>query len=241
MGSGEKGIQRSFFMKKTSKRTVVALIIVNIILVVVAISVKMLDRFDYQGHIDEVLITVDDQEISLREFGYYIYEVEDFVQEQALIYDPKDPKHWWNTHFSAGADSQFVCDYAKKVAVNSCIMDEIYYSEAIKQGIVLSSAEEAQAAQEASELFGSMDQSQRTATGLNEMLIYTMKKKQALASKYALFLIDGQYVAGYAGEAEKLVNWDGAYYQEEILVQHEVWTNDKILDNIVLGKITVNQ
>ena len=70
---------------------------------------------------------IDDTDITLREFGYYIYEVEEFVQRQALLYDPENPKHWWNTHFSAGMDSQFVCDYAKKVAVNICVSDEIYY------------------------------------------------------------------------------------------------------------------
>ena len=42
------------------------------------------------------------------------------------------------------------------------------------------------------------------------------------------------------GDPEKLVNWDGAYYQEKILPEHTVKTNDKVLNRITLGKITVN-
>ena len=37
-----------------------------------------------------------------------------------------------------------------------------------------------------------------------------------------------------------IVNWDGEYYLEEILPGHNVVTNDRILDKITLGKITVN-
>ena len=129
-------------MNRSVKRAIIIIIIVNLILVVAAICGKILSRFDYEDHLDEPVITVDDTDITLREFGYYIFEVEEFVQRQALLYDPENPKHWWNTHFSAGMDSQFVCDYAKKVAVNTCISDEIYYRAAISNGIALTGAEE---------------------------------------------------------------------------------------------------
>ena len=118
-------------MKRSVKRAVIGIIIFNCILIVAAICGKILSRFDYEDHLDDVVITVDDTDITLREFGYYIYEIEVFVQKQALLYDPENPKHWWNTHFSAGMDSQFVCDYAKKVAINTCISEEIYYKKAL--------------------------------------------------------------------------------------------------------------
>ena len=75
--------------------------------------------------------------LTLREFGYYVYQIEGYTQEQALVYNPDNPAEWWNTHFSSGPDSQFVCDYAKDVAVNLCIADEIFYEEAKKQGLEL--------------------------------------------------------------------------------------------------------
>ncbi len=227
-------------MKRSVKRAIIGIIIFNCILIVAAICGKILSRFDYEDHLDDVVITVDDTDITLREFGYYIYEIEVFVQKQALLYDPENPKHWWNTHFSAGMDSQFVCDYAKKVAINTCISEEIYYKKALSDGIILSSIEEEQALTEAKLLYGSMTEEQLTRTGLNEDIIVNMRVKHALATKYAGFLADSQDFSKYSEESEKLVNWDGEYYQEEILPKHTVVTNKKVLDKITLGKITVN-
>jgi hypothetical protein len=81
-------------MNRSVKRAIIIIIIVNLILVVAAICGKILSRFDYEDHLDEPVITVDDTDITLREFGYYIFEVEEFVQRQALLYDPENPKHW---------------------------------------------------------------------------------------------------------------------------------------------------
>ncbi|WP_026510846.1 hypothetical protein [Butyrivibrio sp. LC3010] len=227
-------------MKKSTRKTIIAILLVNCILVAVAVCGKILSRFDYKDHFDDIVITVNDKGITLREFGYYIYEVEAFVQKQALLYDPENPKHWWNTHFSAGLDSQFVCDYAKKVVINTCIMDEIYYEGAISKEITLSSLEENEIRDEAEEMLDSMSPDQLEATGLNLSLIIKIKQKHALASKFAQYIVENGDFSGYSMMPEKLVNWDGEYYLEEILPGQNVVTNDRILDKIALGKITVN-
>ncbi len=227
-------------MEKSVKKAIVGIIIFNCFLIIAAICGKILSRFVYEDHLDEPLITVDDTDITLREFGYYIYEIEEFVQNQALLYDPENPKHWWNTHFSAGMDSQFMCDYAKKVAVNTCISDEIYYKRALSEGVVLSGAEEKQAMVEAKMIFSGMTREQLTRTGLDENILTNMRIKQALANKYSDNLAKTQGFVGYTGDPDKLVKWDGEYYQEKILPEHTVKTNDKVLNRITLGKITVN-
>ena len=227
-------------MKVSLKKAVIAIIIANSILIAGAVCGWILGRFDYSKHFDDAVIYVDGENISLREFGYYIFEVEAFVQKQALLYDPENPKHWWNTHFSAGMDSQFVCDYAKKVAINSCIADEIYYMEAVRNGFALSADEEKRAADQAKDIIGSMDLPQMNAAGLSDEIIADMCKKQSLASKYAQSLITNEDVSAYPGDPYELVNWDGAYYLEKVLPGHETWTNDDLLDQITLGKITVN-
>ena len=227
-------------MKRSVKRAIIIILIANVILIVAAICGRILSRFVYEDHLDEPLITVDDTEITLRDFGYYIYEVEEFVQNQALLYDPENPKHWWNTHFSAGMDSQFVCDYAKKVAVKTCISDEIYYKRALSEGVVLSSAEVNQAMVEAKLIFSGMTGDQLARTGLDENILTNMRIKQALANKYSDNLAKTQSFVGYTGDPDKLVKWDGEYYQEKILSEHTVKTNDKVLNRITLGKITVN-
>ena len=85
-----------------------------------------------------------------------------------------------------------------------------------------------------------MDPEQLKATGLDEKMIRKIKEKHALAAKYAIFLITTQNLSGYHDDPPKLVNWDGAYYQEKILPEHQIRNNDEVLDNITLGKITVN-
>lgn len=228
-------------MKTYSTKAVIVVIIVNLILVITALCWIKLSRFDYSDHLDDAVITIDDRSVTLREFGYYIYEVEDFVQEQARIYDPDNPKHWWNTHFSAGMDSQFVCDYAKKVAINTCISDEIYYQEAVSSGITLSSDEEFQAAAQAQEVYSGMTPQQITATGIDETIILEMTRKHALATKYAETLIENEDMTAYSDDPQKLVNWDGAFYLEKVLPRHVTWTNEEVLDQITFGLITVNQ
>ncbi|MCR5556168.1 MAG: hypothetical protein K6F75_01230 [Butyrivibrio sp.] len=227
-------------MKKPDKRIIIIIIIANVFLIAAAICGKILSRFNYEKHFDDAVITVDDTDITLREFGYYIFEVEEFVQRQALLYDPENPKHWWNTHFSAGMDSQFVCDYAKKVAVNICVSDEIYYKRAVSKGIVLGGSEEQQAVDEAKKVFNSLAPEVIRKTGLDEKIFVNLRIKHALASKYAESLSGSLDFSGYSEESAKLLNWDGAYYQEKILPEHTVATNDKILSEITLGKITVN-
>lgn len=200
----------------------------------------ILSIFHYEKHLDEPLITVDDTEITLREFGYYIYEIEAFVQNQALLYDPENPKHWWNTHFSAGMDSQFVCDLAKKVAINTCILEEIYSKKAASEGITLDILEDKQALDEAIAIYNSMNSEQLKRTGLDETIIIEMRKKHALALKYSDHLANSLSFTGYSEEPEKLLGWDGAYFLGEILPEHKIEMNDKVLDKITLGKITVN-
>ncbi len=227
-------------MRLSNKKTIIAIIIANVMLVLFAIAGKMLTRFDYEDHLDNTVISVDGTDITLREFGYYIYEVESFVQNQALLYDPENPKHWWNTHFSAGPDSQFVCDYAKKVALNTCICDQIYYKEAIKTGIGPEEALTSQTIGEARALYLNMTPLQLEATGLDEELIIEMHNRHVIASKYAKKLSGEQNFSKYDKEPDELLNWDGEYYQEEILPKHELIINDELLRKITLGKITVN-
>ena len=137
-------------------------------------------------------------------------------------------------------DSQFVCDYAKKVAINVCVADEIYYLEAINKNLTLDKSEERQAIEDAMEKINGMSTEQMEATGLNENLIFDISRKHALASKYAKLLVFNTNLTAYQEDPAKLVNWDGAYYLEEIYPKHNVWTNDSLLRQITLGKITVN-
>ena len=233
-------------LKKSVKKTFIAIISVLAVFVVIGLLigvilfVKKLNRFEYKDHLDEVVITVDQRNITLREFGYYVYQIEGYTQEQALVYNPDNPAEWWNTHFSSGPDSQFVCDYAKDVAVNLCIADEIFYKEAIKQGLELNEDGDEKVKTDTQEMINKMDSVQMSSTGLDEKIISELKKKQLLSTTYAEFLVNTVDFSEYDEDPYKLINWDGAYYQEEILPKHSVQINDELLGKITFGKITVN-
>ena len=227
-------------MKKSEKREVAVIIGIIALFILISIGLKVLHRFDYGDHLDEAMITVDGQPITLREFGYYIFEVETYIQKQALAYDPADPEHWWHIHFDSGGDSGFMSDYAKTLATNLCIADEIYCHEAVRRGMTLETGEQDAAIKDASDLIDHMDPEQISATGLSKNMILDISKKHALAAKYASWLADNADLTAYPGEPGKLVDWDGAYYQQVILPGHSVLTNDRVLDRITLGTITVN-
>ena len=233
-------------LKKSVKKTIIAIISVLAFFVVIGLLigvilfVKKPNRFEYKDHLDEVVITVDQRNITLREFGYYVYQIEGYTQEQALVYNPDNPAEWWNTHFSSGPDSQFVCDYAKDVAVNLCIADEIFYEEAKKQGLELNEDGDEKVKTDTQEMINKMDSVQMSSTGLDEKIISELKKKQLLSTTYAEFLVNTVDFSEYDEDPYKLVNWDGAYYQEEILPKHSVQINDELLGKITFGKITVN-
>ena len=57
-------------MQKANKKSIIGLIIFSCFLIIAATCGKILSRFVYEDHLDEPLITVDDSEITLREFGY---------------------------------------------------------------------------------------------------------------------------------------------------------------------------
>ncbi|MCR4649041.1 MAG: hypothetical protein K5776_08185, partial [Lachnospiraceae bacterium] len=157
-------------------------------------------------HLDETVVTVDGKDVTLREFGYYVYQIEEYTQEQAMVYNPEDPNEWWNTHFSSGPDSQFVCDYAKKVALNLCIEDEIFYEEALDEGLLLNEDGEAKVRADASEMINKMDSKQMNTTGLDETIILEMTKKQLLSATYAEFLVKTVDFYEYEEDPYNLIN-----------------------------------
>lgn len=227
-------------MAGNEKKIIIILAIASIIAIIGAQIYRTAMAFHYKDHLDEVLISVDGDALTLREFGYYIYTTEEFVQKQAVLYDPEDPLHWWNTHFSAGPDSQFVSELAMKTAINTCLSHIIYCREAQLSGIALNSKEEENASTEASEMYKKIGASNREITGLDEALIHSAVYRRVLAAKYAEHLALSTDFSGYEDEPGVLLSGDGDYFQNVILPRHEVVINEKLMKHIKLGRITVN-
>ncbi len=227
-------------MSKNEKKIIIIVAVICIIAIIGAQIDKTARAFHYEDHLDEVIISVDDEALTLREFGYYIYTTEEFVQKQAVLYDPEDHLHWWNTHFSAGLDSQYISELAMKTAINTYLSHAIYSNEAHRERITLSSSEEEAAGTEAKETYQKMSASQLERTGLDEALIYSAICRRGLAAKYARNLALSIDFSGYEDDPSVLLSGDGEYFQSVILPQHKVVINEELMKNLKMGRITVN-
>ncbi len=219
----------------------IIIIVVFIVLVGYMRYLKAQDKFVYNEHLEEVIVTVDDYDMTLREFGFYVYEVESFVQAQALVYNAENPLDYWNTHFSAGDDSDFMFNYALKVAMNNCVCDLVYEEIALKEGYSLTDEETQAAIKSAKDCYELMSGVQKMQTGLTQEDIEKVSIRKALAKKYVLDFSKDLDLTGYSGNFDEQISGGGQYFQEKILVNHTVIYNEFLMDSIILGQITVNQ
>ena len=227
-------------MSKSEKKFILILIVVVAAALAGTLIYKKVTTFNYKDHLDEVIISVGNSDLTLREFGYYIYMIEDTVQDQAHLYDPQNPLRWWNTHFSAGPDSQYVSEYARKSAVNTCLSHEIYYKEALAEGIDLTPEEKEAAEKAASDLCAGMTEIQLERTGLTEDIIYNLRYKQELAAKYARSLAERVDFSVYEDGPEVELSGNGDFFQDVVLPRHQVSINNDLVDNVNMGRVTVN-
>ncbi|MBU5430680.1 hypothetical protein KQI22_11505 [Kineothrix sp. MSJ-39] len=230
-------------MKKTDKKVLFGfLLLFGLILVLAVLSVwgRHRDTFDYEAHLDETVFSVDETDVTLREFGYYIYEVEAYVDQQAKAYDSGSPQSYWNVHFSAGKKSRFLKDMAKDTAVNTCLAEIIYADMAKQDGYELTAEEKDTATEQAATLLSDMTKAQIEKTGLTQELVQKIELRKALAAGYAQDYVQKVDLQGYEGAPSELISGNGAYFQKEILPKHHVVFAKKLLNELYFGKITVN-
>ena len=197
-------------MKKKDKKLLLAfLLLFGLLLALAVLSVWGRHRkiFDYGAHLDETVFSVDEVHVTLREFGYYIYEVEDYVNQQAKAYDSANPQSYWNVHFSAGKKSRFLKNMAKDTAVNTCLAEIIYADMAEKDGYELTVEEKDAATEQAAKLLDEMTKAQIEKTGLTQELVQKIELRKALAARYAEDYVQKVDLQGYEGEPLELISW----------------------------------
>ena len=201
---------------------------------------KKQQEFVFTEHLKEVALSVDETQVSLSELCYYIYVVESYVNEQALVYNPEDKMDYWNTHFSAGDDSAFVCDMAKESAYDTCICDCVYENMAKAEGYALTEQEIAKAKENATQVYESLTEEQRSRTGLTEYSISKVEERKLLVQRYLLDYVKTTDLSSYGDNLEAALSAGGAYYEEKIKNMHQISENTTLKDQFTLGKITIN-
>lgn len=226
--------------KETKKGVIIVLVAITVILTLLGLDAwyKHNNKFVYEEHLDDTVITVDGAQVSLRELGYYIYYVEEKIDKQARLYNPEDPLDYWNTYFNSGLEGGYISEMAEDTILGSCVCDLIYEKMALEKGYKLTPEEKKAAAEGAKAVISSMKDEQIATTGLTEEVVTEILERKALVLKFAKEYFEEVDFTGYSGYREELVSYAGDYYQKEILPSHEVVYEYDIITELHIGRIT---
>ncbi len=224
-----------------------------LLLVVIAAAAFMRDNksFVYSEHLDDEILVLGPKDgsgenalepdvVTLRDFGFYIYRLESFTQQQARKYNHKDPLDYWNTHFSAGEDSRFVSEIARDTAVDACIGDMVYARMAREKGFSLPGEDEDSIDSETDKWMSEISDDQLHTLGLNRSIVRDMVSRQVLAKAYAQEYAKDADLTGYSGDAAVLLSGGGDYFNDRLLSEYDFKENSKIIRELKFGWITVN-
>ncbi len=235
-----------YMSKGTLKKKKVEIITVCICVVLIAAILAILIVFNkskdfvYNKHLDEAVISIDDENITLKDFSYYIYIVEKQINDMAIKYNPDDPNDFWNTHFKNSLDSVFTRDYAKQLAKDLCEYDYIMEKETAMHNIYVTESEKESIKADAKDTYDDFSQKAKDNTRLSEEDIYNILCRRKLVEKYAVRAAQQAKSDGFAGDSASLLDYDGEYYKEMIKSRYNVTENNKLLDKITMGRVTVN-
>ena len=87
----------------------------------------------YSQALDEVAVTVNGTDLTLRDVAFYVAFEEEQVEEQACEYNPEDTSEYWNVH----VDGIYIRVAARNAAIQMAIHDELFYQMAMEEKIRL--------------------------------------------------------------------------------------------------------
>ena len=217
----------------------ICVVLIAAILAILIVFNKSKD-FVYNKHLDEAVNSIDDENITLKDFSYYIYIVEKQINDMAIKYNPDDPNDFWNTHFKNSLDSVFTRDYAKQLAKDLCEYDYIMEKETAIHNIYVTESEKESIKADAKDTYDDFSQKAKDNTRLSEEDIYNILCRRKLVEKYAVRAAQQVKSDGFEGDSASLLDYDGEYYKEMIKSKYNVTENNKLLDKITMGRVTVN-
>lgn len=186
--------------------------------------------FDYGAVLDEVAFSVDGNVKTFRDMAFYIANQERIVEEEALIYNRKSSKDYWNMH----TNGQFIAVAAKDAVYDMAVHDTIMYDLAVSEGIRLSKEQEKEVENSIMDFWMDLLDDQE-----EKLLSYTTKEavdeaiyKKAVAEVYQ------DYLAVVNNHAYVYYDVDADGY-EDIKKEHKI-EKSKIWKDVVMGEITIH-
>lgn len=187
-------------------------------------------KLNYQKHLEDTAVIVDSEEITFQDLAFYILYEEGKIEEQARIYNPDYTKDYWNLH----TNDTFIQLEAKEVVLGMAVHDHLFYQMAVAEGMdTLTEEEEQELEYRMTDFWEDLLDIQWEKLPCSEETINEQIRLAAIAEKYQ------NYLAEELGPSQAAYKYDGYYYQQ-IMEQHQVKTNDKLWDRLVLGDITLS-
>lgn len=214
-------------MKQKLQTTAVLLVIV---ILLGMISIREYDsRRDlvFAESVEEVVLTVDERELTLADMAFYIAYQEREIEQSARIYNREDTDEYWNLY----TNHTFLREEGKRAVIEMAVHDEIFYQLAVEEGIELSAEEEEHLANDQYDFWSDLEEEQREALGVEQTILAESMRKLALAEKYQYLL-----AAMEQKEFEDYV-FSGQEYLE-MLEEHTYEVEESVWNRIRFGGVT---
>lgn len=168
--------------------------------------------FIVEDHLEDTLLTIGGEKVTLRDSLYYIMLVENESNEEAENYSEAAKKSFWNIKTG---DEGYVSQVAKKVILQQIIKDEILYQEAVKNDWEI---DDTQVKNAVTQVWAEMSPYQKELTG------YTRESLEERLKK------------AYAGQAYREVYGEGF---DEIKEEYQVTVDEELWESIEMGSVTL--
>lgn len=204
---------------------------------VIVVVLGVLSFFEYRGKeklvfadsLDEVVLTVDGRELTLRDIAFYIAYEEGEIEKAARVYNPKDTGEYWKIY----TNHTFIREEGKQAVLDMAVHDEIFYQLALAEGMELSEEEEAHLVNDCYDFWSDLEEDQRLALGVTEEVLAESMRKIALAEKYQYLL------AQMKQKSVEEYSFSGQAY-EKLLEKHAYAVEENVWERVPFGSITVN-
>lgn len=186
-------------------------------------------KLSFPESLELVVVTVDGEQVTLREMAFYIAYEEGSMEDAAIIYNPDNTDEYWRLY----TNHTFLREQAKQTVVDMTVHDTLFAQMAAEEGIVLSEAEEQYLANEQQDFWSDLTEEQRESLSVSEDTLDETMRKMALAQKYQSILAEMEQV-DYEDYSI------GGTEYEKLLAQHTCELDETTWDRVPFGSITVD-
>lgn len=186
-------------------------------------------KLSFPESLELVVVTVDGEQVTLREMAFYIAYEEGSMEDAAIIYNPDNTDEYWRLY----TNHTFLREQAKQTVVDMTVHDTLFAQMAAEEGIVLSEAEEQYLANEQQDFWSDLAEEQRESLSVSEDTLDETMRKMALAQKYQSILAEMEQV-DYEDYSI------GGTEYEKLLAQHTCELDETTWDRVPFGSITVD-